>query len=467
MGYRVNVERGFAELAEGRRTATLLQLMNALDRGLEGMLSGERAETLKIVPNFSPAETPLSPRTPPPPPVEKKVEVEVRAPASPPVSAERRAAAKARRDMETRQLEARLKLSDVFSKSPDGVEYIVPLESWRKDLLPVPLLPVRSVRLIVSMGYDIQPARIELVGAPEEIRTRVQERFAEFVEGNRSVNLTAAVNVLAARLHIWAAERQEKVTAKKLEKEVAEIATKEVEAEVEEKPPAAPEDPLTKTHIKVIPGPPEWTFPDADDGDGDEDSDDHSDLEGSPDEEEVTKDHITATTDNVPHAAQEHGTSMSCPGIQMSGVELLEVLTLNVNIKCTKCKQERETLNLRGTPPGTVGMPQAFRCERCSQIMGIGMPPSASPGSPCSQHRFPEGFHPSEFAPPWFLRSGWLHCDRDSPQLLHPTMYLLDAAASARNEGYRAWPECFRQLSGMPSENEFVPVVRRAYSFSY
>ncbi|KAI5849781.1 hypothetical protein BZA05DRAFT_76839 [Tricharina praecox] len=382
LGYRVNVERGFTELAERRRTATLLQLMNALDRGLEAMLSEEKAVTLKIVPNFSPAVTPppSSPQTPRPPLVEKKAEVDVRKQIPSPVSAERRAAAKARRDTETRQLEARLKLSDVFSKSADGIEYIVPLESRRKDLLPVPLLPIRSVRLVVPMGYDLQPARIELVGVPDGIKERIQNCFTEFVEENMNVSLTAAVNILAVRLHIWAAEKKEKVPArKKLEKEAEEVATREAEAKAEaeaeatteeEGLPTAPKDPLTKTHIKVIPRPPEWSFPDG--GDDDEDSDDYSDLKDSSGDEHAAEDHTAATADDVPHAAQERGTSLSCPGIQMSGVELLEVLKLNVNIKCTKCKQERETLNLLGTPPGMVGKPQAFRCEKCSEIMGIG-----------------------------------------------------------------------------------------------
>jgi len=474
LGYRVNVERGFAELAEGRPTATLLQLMNALDRSLEAMLSEEKAETLKIVPNFSPAATPgpppqapPAPRTPPPAERKAEAEVEVRVPASPPVSVECRAAAKARRDTETRQLEARLKLSNVFARSADGIEYIVPLESRRKDLLPVPLLPIRTVRLIVPMAYDLKPPRIELVGVPDEIGGWVRDGFARFVEENRSVSLIAAVNVLAARLHTWAIGKEETPIAKnRQDKETAEAATRrETQAEAGEgkQPSPAPDGPLAKTHVKVIPRPPEWSFPDAEDGDGGDDDDDYSGLEESSGGEEVDNGHAAATADGVPHAAQERGTSLSCPGIQMSGVELVEVLKLNVSVKCTKCKQERETLNLQCTPPGTAGKPQAFRCEKCSEIMGIGMPPSL----PATQwtrrlmtiisfRRFPQRFHPPEFPPPRFLRPGRLRRHRDPPQLLYAAMHLLDAATCARNEGHRARTECFRQLSGMPPENEFV-----------
>jgi hypothetical protein len=374
VGYRVNVERGFQELVETKPGVTLLALMNALDRGLERILSGEKAETVKIIPNLTPS-TPMPTPTPPPPPLAptpvfpvKENFMNLGAPA-PTVTSERRAKATARRNQETRQLESRLKLSDVFTKSSDGIEYVVPLEPRKKGLLPVPLQPVRSVRLVVPLSYDIQPASIELMGVPEDIKNRVQRCFSEFVEENRGVSLTAIINILAARLHIWAAVKKEVDHVRV--KEVASIENLE-ETKEDEAPAAAAEDTfLDKGHIKVIPRPPEWTFPNGgDDESGDEDE--YSDFEDISAGEESAHDKETAIADNVPHSVQERGTSLSCPGISMSGIELLEVLTLNVNIKCMRCKTEREILNLRGTPPGMPAKPQAFRCEKCSEILGIG-----------------------------------------------------------------------------------------------
>jgi hypothetical protein len=386
VGYRVNVERGFQELVEaakGRPSTTLLDLMNGLDKELERMLSGEKAETLKIVPNYSPAITPPSPAAPSPVAL-REIAEETKVPAPPAPTSEERAAAKARRERETRQLEARLKLSDVFSKSQDGIEYVVPLEARRKDLLPVPLQPIRSVRLIVPLGYDIQPARIELVGVPDDVRMRVQKRFAELVEGNRGTSLTAALNMLAAKLHLWAAEEKApKVVS--VEKEVGATEPEAIEGEIKiqndeegngakkTRKDSVPD----KSHIKVIPRPPEWSLPQGGDSESEDEYDGFSDLEESSGGEQETQDKAAAA-DDVHHSVQERGTSLSCPGIQMSGIELLEVLTLNVNIKCARCKTEKEVLNLRGTPSGMASKPQAFLCNQCSATMGIGTNSSPS-----------------------------------------------------------------------------------------
>jgi len=314
VGYRVNVERGFQELVETKPGVTLLALMNALDRGLERILSGEKAETVKIVPNLTPS-TPMPTPTPPPPPLAptpvfpvKENFMNLGAPA-PTVTSERRAKATARRNQETRQLESRLKLSDVFTKSSNGIEYVVPLEPRKKGLLPVPLQPVRSVRLVVPLSYDIQPASIELMGVPEDIKNRVQRCFSEFVEENRGVSLTAIINILAARLHIWAAVKEEVDHVRA--KEVASIENLE-ETKEDEAPAAAVEDTfLDKGHIKVIPRPPEWTFPNGgDDESGDEDE--YSDFEDISAGEESAHDKETAIADNVPHCARaRHFTFMS------------------------------------------------------------------------------------------------------------------------------------------------------------
>ncbi|KAF8246747.1 hypothetical protein K440DRAFT_585355 [Wilcoxina mikolae CBS 423.85] len=370
VGYRVNVERGFQELVETKPEATLLALMNALDRGLERILGGEKAETVKIVPNLTPSTLTPQPPPPPAPVVPVREEFAKMRPPAPIVTNEQRAMATAKRNQETRHLESRLKLSDVFSKSSDGIEYVVPLEPRKKDLLPVPLHPVRSVRLIVPLSYDLQPARIELMGVPENIKNRVEQRFSEFVEENRGVSLTATINILAARLHIWAAGK-EGVDHMKT-KEIANIESLEETKETKEAPTATAEETfLSKSHVKVIPRPPEWSLPDGgEDGSGDEDE--YSDFEDTSGEEELAHNKEAATADDVPHPVQERGTSLSCPGISMSGIELLEVLALNVNIKCMRCKTERETLNLRGTPAGMPAKPQAFRCEKCSEILGIG-----------------------------------------------------------------------------------------------
>lgn len=52
-GYQLNVEYGFDALAKASPNATLLSLVNALDKQLESFLTGPKAETIKIVSNAS------------------------------------------------------------------------------------------------------------------------------------------------------------------------------------------------------------------------------------------------------------------------------------------------------------------------------------------------------------------------------------------------------------------------------
>ncbi|KAI5787759.1 hypothetical protein FPQ18DRAFT_262903 [Pyronema domesticum] len=391
VGYRVNVERGFDELVEGKPGATLLNLMNALYRALEKILSGEKATTVKIVPNLTPvSRTPVlvpSPVATPPPPKEIKVEVRPAPPPPKPVAApapvvtkEQREKAAERRALETRQLESRLQLSSVFVKSSDGIEYVVPLEPRRKDLLPVPLQPLKKVRLMVPLSYDIMPARIEIdKGVPEVIREKIQKQFAKYLEENKQVSLIAALNILSARLHLWAVDKEDKkvelpgsrknsaVRAPSPEKGKG----KEKETEKEDTPPPTVnhDEEYDKSHIKVIPRPPEWSFPDQD-SDGSDDEE-YSDFEDEKEAEDAAGEKEAAEADGASHAIQEKGTSLSCPGIQMSGIELVEILSINVNIKCTRCKKEKEILGIKGSPPGMEAQPQAFRCEQCSEVIAI------------------------------------------------------------------------------------------------
>ena len=52
-GYQINVEKGFDALAQALPNATLLSYVNALDKQLEALLTGPKAETIKIVSNAS------------------------------------------------------------------------------------------------------------------------------------------------------------------------------------------------------------------------------------------------------------------------------------------------------------------------------------------------------------------------------------------------------------------------------
>ncbi|KAL8693060.1 MAG: hypothetical protein Q9218_002024 [Villophora microphyllina] len=168
-GYQINVERGFDSLVQNLPQATLLALINTLDKQLEAFLTHEKAETIKFVPNTTrgqglqgnvagkareaPAESHV---------VEKPRKQE------PQFTLEQRHAAEARRQAETLQLEARLGRLSSFFKSPGGIAFNIPISPGRPGELPVPLQAVQSIKLYVPVLYPLHPCRIEIPGVSRE-----------------------------------------------------------------------------------------------------------------------------------------------------------------------------------------------------------------------------------------------------------------------------------------------------------
>ncbi|KAL8651702.1 MAG: hypothetical protein Q9210_003095 [Variospora velana] len=116
-GYQINVERGFDALVQATPHATLLSLMNALDKRLEALLTVEKAETIKLMPN--------APRIPdqvdgtagkPTKALQEIARVERPRAERPQYTPEQRQAAQLKRKAEIRQLEARLGRLPRFSK---------------------------------------------------------------------------------------------------------------------------------------------------------------------------------------------------------------------------------------------------------------------------------------------------------------------------------------------------------------
>ncbi|CUS07020.1 unnamed protein product [Tuber aestivum] len=373
MGFRTNIERGFDGLATRREDATLLDLLNSLDRSLEGFLATEKIETLKIVPNTSQStsrqpsqdQTPHTTVQPPKPspllalPVDNLTTEEV-------------STAQARRKRETRRLEARMRESSVFRKSEDGTRYTIPIEPRKKHQLPVPLQNVTSAVLIVPLSYDIHRPWLEFSGVPEDVVRRVNSGFAKQIQTNPGFSLMENINALCSNLHIIST--QEESSENQLEECVEEAAQSLDNLAVEPTTATVPdkEKPVglvpDKDHIQVIPRPPDWNVPEDGESDDDEDSEYDSDdyVSGDP------EDNCEGPIGQMDQKVIERGTAMSLPGIDMPGVQLLEIAKLNVTVKCSKCKKELEVNDLKPTMPGKSSKPKLSQCEKCSRVLGIG-----------------------------------------------------------------------------------------------
>ncbi|KAL8668827.1 MAG: hypothetical protein Q9168_006555 [Polycauliona sp. 1 TL-2023] len=373
-GYQINVERGFDALAQASPHATLLSLLNALDKQLESLLTGPKAETIKIVSNATkprarpPHEAPRTTIAPKPPrTTEHSRNVEPR------FTSAQRHDAESRRHAETLQLQARLGRLPLFSKSSDGIVYTVPISPRKPGDLPVPLQAVRSIRLLVPLLYPLYPCRIELPGVNKETANRPETGFNIRAKDNRDLSLMAHINHFAQHMHLMAIEPvndvqdpdEDLVRVDEPGREETESVAKQISEPVDD-----------RTHIKFIPRPPEWAMGPDEDTDSDDDlsdsydSGDESDDVGPQDSQEEHQAQETASDGHSTAIVVERGISLNLPFLELHNIDLLEVTSLCLSIRCTRCKTSSDVTNLRPSSPCDTTCPKcaqrhsvSFRCE--------------------------------------------------------------------------------------------------------
>ncbi|KAL8705464.1 MAG: hypothetical protein Q9201_001395, partial [Fulgogasparrea decipioides] len=367
-GYQINVERGFDALAQNSTQATLLSLINVLDRQLETLLAQEKAESIELVPNTS--------RSHPQQQQEDAREstlalAEIRSVEKPreeqrQFTPEQRHAAEVRRQTETRQLEARLGRLPSFSRSSDGTAFNVPISPRKPGDLPVPLHTVQSVKLHVPLLYPLQACGMEIPGVSRELADKVERAFAIRAKDHAEMSLMAHINYLSQNLHTMTIEAEQDVTTP----ELREHSIDKPSLQEEEDPTSrtSTED-ADRSHIKIIPRPPEWTTA------GEEESDSDSDFSDSHDSGEELEDdqHDGHATHSAKEASTiqtaERGISLSFTSLELHHIELLELASLSLSIKCTRCKTSSDIPNLR---PST---PRPASCPKCAQPFSLNFRP--------------------------------------------------------------------------------------------
>ena len=363
-GYQINVERGFARLAESRPQSTLLGLMNSLDKSLESLLSEQKAETITIIPNKMSI---LGKSTPQVKPVQ-----DIRAPQSQPTtpsdpqqfftSAQRRLASE-RREAETRQLEARIGRLPLFSKSTDGIAYVIPITPRKHEDLPVPLQAVKTVKLFVPSLYPLQHCRVEIQGINREAAKSTEYGFEKKVKETPEMTLMGHVNYLAQNMLSLATQPTGELEAKMSVPDLVSLPVEERTPEKDVHSGKGEED--DRSHIKFIPRPPEWAAHNEE-----EDSTDceYSDSYDSGDEDEEDG---GAALDQVPESststqAPERGISLSFPFLELYGIELLELVSLSITIKCERCKDTMDISSLRNNAS------RSESCKKCAMPLSVG-----------------------------------------------------------------------------------------------
>ena len=361
-GFQINVERGFARLAESRPQSTLLGLMNSLDKQLESLLTEQKAETITIIPN----NTRVLSRSAQQVKAAQDIKAPQLQPATPSgpqnsLTSEQRRLASERRDAETRQLEARIGRLPLFSKSSDGIEYKIPITPRKNEDLPVPLQAVNTIKLFVPLLYPLQHCRAEIQGVSREAAKNTETGFEKKVKETPGTTLMGHVNFLAQNMHVLATQLMEELEVEQAD--FSAIVSLSVNEPVVEKDPANREED-DRSHIKFIPRPPEW----AAQGEEDITDSEYSDSYDSGDEDENDG---VAALDLVPESstsitAPERGISLSLPFLELYGIELLELVSLSITTKCERCKDTMDISNLRNNAS------RSESCKKCAMPLSVG-----------------------------------------------------------------------------------------------
>ncbi|KAL9066170.1 MAG: hypothetical protein Q9157_007237, partial [Trypethelium eluteriae] len=349
-GYQINVEKGFDDLFSSNPNATLLGLMNRLDQQLERLLSMEKADTVKLVSNTRPlvsVQESLRQRSP----AVQTESTASTAPTSrePQYTSEQKQRAQMKREADVRQLEARMGRLPLFEKHSDGISFTVPIEPRKRSDLPVPLQAIKQVNLIVPVLYNLNPCRIELEGVSKEAAINVEKAFELKAMESREATLLSFINNLTQNMHIMATTVSRDTSTESPDLSQLSIDQAQIKSDKDARPisKVTGEDD-DRNHIKIIPRPPEWTTAgeDSDSSSGSYTSD--SEYESVGEEEASGEDR---TTSSAPTTI-ERGIMVSFPFLELHGIELLELVSLSITIKCERCKDIKDINNMKNNVNG-------------------------------------------------------------------------------------------------------------------
>ncbi|KAL1297795.1 hypothetical protein AAFC00_006330 [Neodothiora populina] len=369
-GFQLNIERGFEDLVASSPGATLLGLFNRLDKELENLLSKEMSETVKLV-------LPPRPKYTESIATEQKVITVSRATVKPVVqealvffTSEQKNAASTKRQTEIRQIIARLGRLKGFIKHADESTFTIPFEPTKKTALPDSLRTQQNLRLFVPALYNLHPPQVEFPGNTGDEARRLGKAFQQRAKLHPELTLLAHVNYLSHNVHVMMAEVEQDVPKNvvEIEEPQADVATSSAVDKSLQIDAARPTD---KDHVRLIERPPEWAQ--HSDGQDDYSSDESASTDYESDDEPLESGVIgDATASSTPTIAVERGVQISFPDLGLHCIELLELVTLNIVVKCDRCKETTEFLRLKNNAAADQTGMKDENCKKCSNSLAVG-----------------------------------------------------------------------------------------------
>lgn len=354
-GFQINIEKGFDTIHAGAPEATLLGLMNRLDKQLETILSGKMADTVKIVANKDLTTSGQSQQIQQRPVASNQTQSPASQQAPTALQIDN---ARVKRQSDIRQLEARFGRVQSYAKSADGLTYTLPLDSPKRSTWPSALQELKSTQLIVPEAYPLEQPRLRLDSGSEEARA-VEKAFQKRAKDEPNATLTQMVNYVSQHLKDMATtESRATPMPKSITETSASVAPQGTES-------AAAED--EKSHIHHIPRPPEWDMVTRPGDSDDSDTYDSGDETEEEDEENTNMSHNAEQADA--NAPAERGILLSFPHLELHSIELLELTSLNITVKCERCKDTMDIERLRNAPENSKMREES--CKKCASTLAI------------------------------------------------------------------------------------------------
>jgi len=186
-----------------------------------------------------------------------------------------------------------------------------------------------------------------------------------------AMSLLNHINYLTQNMHVMAKPKAKSKTATgALEKAAQHAPPQKILPTLPStaSPTVLPTDVPARSHIIAIPRSPEWNTHNKDEAESsDECSEDEGDSEST---KENTGNGQNASTFNPESSSSERGLRISFPHLELHGIELLEIGTLNIIAKCERYKDSKEITNLQDNSRGIQA--RAESCKKCAAPFAIG-----------------------------------------------------------------------------------------------
>ncbi|CAD6502673.1 BgTH12-05263 [Blumeria graminis f. sp. triticale] len=373
-GFVLNLEIGFQSIAQEMFHATVVEILGAFDKRLEALLSAPEQEALKFISNHDRRHLSIPSKSSnsstisiPCNHVDQLIVVSSVKQSSNPhpceewqtFTTEQKLEAFGRRESERKKLEARMGRLPLYKKSTDGCSYTIPVEPRKRMELPKPLQNIKTLQLVVPSLYPLEPCKIQFDGIDAKEARNAETGFLQRSKHQKDLSLMGHVEYIAQNLNILAKTLWQVDSATTL------LSPLETEKKVDD------QEDNGRGCRKALQTdrPPEWALLDSTALDPIRGvelnraySYDSEDISSGEDEKILD---IKQVNDSQVTLNQERGTAIIFPFIEFNGIELLELLILEITIKCVRCKVTTEVKELKDC------MTKKISCKKCKQCLAV------------------------------------------------------------------------------------------------